>query len=64
MSTVRWNPKGLRRSTGLQSMGTIPKMNGRPKVGQGRVCTSGTKAFSFTHRTKVFADGTVRKNSA
>jgi len=20
------------------------------------------KAFSFTHRTKVFADGTVRKN--
>jgi hypothetical protein len=22
------------------------------------------KAFSFTHRTKVFADGTVRKNKA
>jgi hypothetical protein len=22
------------------------------------------KAFSFTHRTKVFADGTVGKNSA
>jgi hypothetical protein len=22
------------------------------------------KAFSFTHRTKVFADGTVWKNSA
>ena len=22
----------------------------------------GAKAFSFTHRTKVFADGTVRKN--
>jgi hypothetical protein len=22
-----------------------------------------TKAFSFTHRTKVFADGAVRKNS-
>ena len=22
------------------------------------------KAFSFTHRTKVFADGTVRKNRA
>ena len=31
--------------------------------GEGRVCTSKTKAFSFTHRTKVFADGTVRKNS-
>jgi hypothetical protein len=26
--------------------------------------TSKTKAFSFTHRTKVFADGTVRKNNA
>ena len=36
----------------------------RPKVGQGRVCTSETKAFSFTHRTKVFADGTVQKNNA
>ena len=24
----------------------------------------GAKAFSFTHRTKVFADGTVRKISA
>jgi len=23
-----------------------------------------TKAFSFTHRTKVFADGTVGKNNA
>jgi hypothetical protein len=33
-------------------------------VGQGRVCTSETKAFSFTHRTKVFADGTVQKNNA
>jgi len=27
VSTVRWNPMGLRRSTGLSSMGTIPKMN-------------------------------------
>jgi hypothetical protein len=36
----------------------------RPKVGQGRVCTSKAKAFSFTHRTKVIAGGTVRKNSA
>ena len=40
-----------------------PKM-GRPKVGQGRACTTKAKAFSFTHRTKVYADGTVRKNSA
>ena len=35
----------------------------RPKVGQGRVCTMETKAYSFTHRTKVFAGGTVGKNS-
>jgi hypothetical protein len=36
----------------------------RPKVGPGRACSMEAKAFSFTHRTKVFADGTVRKNSA
>jgi hypothetical protein len=36
----------------------------RPKVGQGRACSMEAKAFSFTHRTKVFADGTVRKNDA
>src|SRR5215831_18943992 len=34
----------------------------RPKVGQGRACTMEAKAFSFTHRTNVFADGTVGKN--
>src|SRR5215469_11880253 len=33
---------------------------GRPKVGQGRACTMEAKAFSSTHRTKVFAVGTVR----
>jgi hypothetical protein len=27
VSIVRWNPKGMRRSAGLQSMGTIHKMN-------------------------------------
>jgi hypothetical protein len=31
--------------------------------GKGRVCTMKTKALSFTHRTKVFADGTVRNNN-
>jgi hypothetical protein len=36
----------------------------RPKVGKGRACTMKAKAFSFAHRTKVFADGTVRKNNA
>ena len=44
--------------------GAAPGRTGRPKVGQGRACTMEAKAFSFTHRTKVFADGTVRKNSA
>ena len=34
------------------------------RVGKGRACTMKAKAFSFTHRTKVPADGTVRKNSA
>ena len=33
MSTVRWNSKGMRRSAGLQSMGTIPKMNRSAKGG-------------------------------
>jgi len=36
-------------------------------VGQrwlGRARTIGAKAFSFTHRTKVIADGTEGKNSA
>ena len=37
---------------------------GRPKVGQGRACTMEAKAFSSTHRTKVFAVGTVRKIGA
>jgi hypothetical protein len=49
VSTVRWNPKGMRRSAGLQSMGTIPKMNRSAKGGTGRACTIEAKAFSFTH---------------
>jgi len=43
--------------------GAILWRTGRPKVGQGRACTMEAKAFSFTHRTKVFADGTVWKIS-
>jgi hypothetical protein len=30
-------------------------------VGHGRARTMGAKAFSSTHRIKVFAGGTVRK---
>ena len=33
MSIVRWNPKGMRRSTGPQSMGATPKMNRSAKGG-------------------------------
>ena len=44
--------------------GGTPRRTGRPKVGQGRACQTKAKAFSFTHRTKVFADGMARKNSA
>lgn len=36
----------------------------KKRLGQGRACTMKAKAFSFTPRTKVFADGTVRKNDA
>ena len=38
--------------------------NRSAKVGQGRACTMEAKAISSTHRTKVFAGGTVWKTSA
>lgn len=56
---------GIRRVCGEvpgRSRWGLPQgRTGRPKVGQGRARTMGAKAFSFTHCTKVFADGTVRK---
>jgi hypothetical protein len=63
VSTVRWNPKGMRRNTGPQSMGK-PEMNRSAKGGRGRVCSNRTKAFSFAHHIKVIAGGTVWKNNA
>src|SRR4029453_13322840 len=33
VSTVRWNPEGMRRSSGPQSMGAIPTMNRSAKEG-------------------------------
>jgi hypothetical protein len=39
-------------------------MNRSAKGGIGRACTMEAKAFSFTHRTKVIADGTGWKNNA
>jgi hypothetical protein len=57
---------GIRRVCGEvlghSRWGPPQKRTGRPKVGQGRARTMGAKAFSFTHRTKVFADGTLRKS--
>ena len=38
--------------------GATPLMN---RSAKGRACTMEAKAFSSTHRIKVFADGTVRK---
>src|SRR6202140_1437707 len=35
VSIARWNPKGLRRSTGPQSMGAPSPMNRSPKAGAG-----------------------------
>ena len=43
--------------------GGYPEMNRSAKGGTGRACTMEAKAFSFTHRTKVFADGIVWKNN-
>jgi hypothetical protein len=39
-------------------------MNRSAKGGFGRARTIRAKAFSFTHRTKVIADGTEWKNNA
>ena len=62
MSGVMLNPKGLRRSIGLQSMGATPKMNRSAKDGaRSSPHYGGRRRYSFTHRTKVFADGTIRK---
>jgi hypothetical protein len=44
--------------------GATPKMNWSAKGGTGRACVYEAKAFSFARCNKVFADGTVRKNSA
>ena len=44
--------------------GGHPEMNWSAKGGEGRARTIGAKAFSFTHRTKVIADGTGWKNNA
>ena len=65
VSTARWDPKGLRRSTGPESIGGHPEDE---PVGQRwdkvEPALWRRRHYSSTHRTKVFADGTVRKISA
>src|SRR6201989_3007574 len=56
---------GIRRVCGevpgCSRWGLPQGRTGRQKVGKGRARTMGAKAFSSTHRSKVFAGGTVRK---
>jgi len=44
--------------------GVTPAMNRSAEGGLGRARTMRAKAYSFTHRTKVIADGTEWKNNA
>ena len=63
VSIARWDPKGMRRSTGPYSMGATSTMNRSAKGGARSSLHYWGEGVSFTHRTKVFADGTVRKNN-
>jgi hypothetical protein len=61
-STVRWSLKGLRRTTGLQSKGAIPRMNRSAKDGQwSSQHYGGEGKWVPVHRTKVYAGDTVGK---
>ena len=61
MSGAIRNPKGLRRSIGLQSMGPPEDEQVGQTWGKVEPALWGRRRYSFTHRTKVFADGTIRK---
>ena len=65
VSTVRWNPKGLQRSSGPESMGALPTMNRSAKEGARSSRHYGDEGvFPSTPRTKVCAAGTERKNAS
>jgi hypothetical protein len=65
VSTVRWNPKGMRRSTGPVIDGGNPVMNRSAKGGdRSSLLHYGEGVLIHPTSTKVCADGTVRKNSA
>jgi hypothetical protein len=61
VSTVRWNPKGMRRSTGPQSRERSHDEPVGQRWGKVEPALWRRRRYSFTHRTKVFAGGTVRK---
>lgn len=62
VSTVRWNLKGMRRTTGLSSTGAIPLMNRSAKDGTWSSLHSGGEGTRVpTRRTTVCADDTVGK---
>ena len=62
MSVARRDLKGLRRITGSQSMGVIPWMNRSAKDEQWlSPHFRGESIMVPAHRTKVFANDTVRK---
>ena len=64
VSTARWNPKGLRRSSGPESMGAIPTMNRSAKEGARSSRRYGDEGVSINPRTKVCAAGTERKTTS
>jgi len=61
VSTVRWNPKGMRRSTEPQSRERSHDEPVGQRWGKVEPALWRRRRYSFTHRTKVFAGGTVRK---
>jgi hypothetical protein len=56
--------EGLEKKYRAVINGGYPVMNRSAKGGTGRACSIEAKAFSFTHRIKVVAGGTVRKRDA
>ena len=61
VSIERWNPKGMRRSTGPQSKESIQDEPVGQRWGKVEPALWRRRRYSSTHRTKVCAGGTVRK---
>jgi len=61
VSTVRWNPKGMRRNTGPQSRERSHDEPVGQRWGKVEPALWRRRRYSSTHRTKVCAGGTVGK---